>query len=229
MNGITKFVTVGLWFVLLQSLAVAQTLTADQVMAKMEQGSQTFPFLQADIQRTKFTYLTKNESDPQSGKFWISAPGNAPRRIKIDFDKPLKELFLMDKGMVNHYYPGQKTGDTKAVKKDDQAEAECVLFGLCQPGPRIKQYYDMRVVGSETIDGVKTTRVALKPKDPTHPAGFALIELWLDSAKWYAIQTRVTESNGSYTTVKFSNIQTAKIPDSIFKLDIPRDAEITKR
>jgi outer membrane lipoprotein-sorting protein len=204
------------------------TMDTDQVLAKMEQASKNFPSLQADVQKTQYNNAISKFKDPQTGKVWISAPPNAARRIKIDFDKPLKELFLIDKGVLTHYYPGQKTGETKPVTRDDQAEGECVLMGLCQPGPRIKQNYDIRVVGPETVDGVKTMRLSLKPKDPTHASGFALIELWLDSTKWYTVQTRVTESNKNYANYRFSNFQTGKIADSIFNIDIPKDAEISK-
>jgi outer membrane lipoprotein-sorting protein len=235
-STLSKFAAVALSCLVLQSVIsakasqTAQTATMDsgQVMAKMEQAGRAFPFIQANIQKTLFTSITgRMKGDPQSGKIWISTPVNAARRIKVDFDKPVRELILVDKGLFTHYYPGQKTGERKPVQKDDQAEGECVFFGLCQPGPRIKQFYDIRVVGPETIDGIKTMKLALKPKDPNHMSGFALIELWLDSTKWYAIQTRVTESNKNYANYRFSNFQTEKISDSVFKIDIAKGAEIS--
>lgn len=228
MKTVTGLLAFSLCLILFQSLS-AQTQTTDQVLSKMEEASRTFPFLQANVQKTKYTAaMGQITGEPQSGSIWISTPANAARRIKIDFDKPLKEFFLVDKGAMTHYYPGQKTGETKPVTRDDQAEGECVLFGLCQPGPRIKQNYDIRVVGPETLDGIKTTRLELKPKNPARTNGFALIELWLDSTKWYTIQTRLTETNKNYANYRFSKFQTNKIADSVFKIDIARDAEINK-
>lgn len=203
-------------------------MDSEQALAKMEQAGRNFPFIQASVLKTMYnSAVGRIKPDPQSGKIWIATPANAARRIKVDFDKPVRELTLVDKGVFLHYYPGQKTGDRKAIQKDDQAEGECVFFGLCQPGPRIRQFYDIRVVGPETIDGIKTLRLALKPKDPGHMSGFALIELWLDATKWYAIQTRTTESNKNYANYRFSNFQTEKIADSVFKIDIAKDAEIS--
>jgi outer membrane lipoprotein-sorting protein len=217
-----------LTFVIGPSLLIAQTMTVDQVLKKMEQVSAATPNLQASIQRTKFTAVTGTSLDPQIGKIWVSQSGSSPRQIKVDFTKPVREITLISNGLALHYYPGEKTGDSKPLNKDDQAEGECVIFGLCQPGPRIKQYYDMSIVGQETVDGIKATRLKLKPKDPTHPSGITSIELWLDAATWYTVQTRITESNKNTTTSKFSNFQTAKIPNSEFKLDLPRDAQIDK-
>jgi len=216
-----------LFLILFQPLS-AQTLTPEQVLGKMEQANRTSPFLQASVQKTKYTSVLAKTGDPQPGKIWISSPANAARRIKIDFEKPLRELFLVDKGAITHYYPGEKTGDTKPLTRDDQAEGECILFGLCQPGPRIKENYNIRVAGAEALDGVQTTRLELKPKDPSRTAGFAMIELWLDSTKWHAIQTRVTETNKNYVNYKFSKFQTGKIADSVFDLNLPRDAAISK-
>jgi outer membrane lipoprotein-sorting protein len=234
-SAFSKFTAVILSCLILQSVASPQpsaaqsaTMDSEQVLAKMEQAGRNFPFIQAGIVKTSYnSAIGRIKDDPQSGKIWIATPSNASRRIKVEFEKPVRELFLVDKGAFLHYYPGQKTGDRKAVKKDDQAEGECIFFGLCQPGPRIKEFYDVRVVGPETLDGVKTMRLSLKPKDSNHVSGFALIELWLDSAKWYAVQTRVTESNKNYANYRFSNFQTEKIADSVFKIDIAKDAEIS--
>jgi len=216
---------------LFESLAFAQTpaLDTDQVLAKMEQASRSMPYLQANIQRTKYTKITNKTGDPQSGRIWIATPANAPRRIKVDFDKPLRELFLIDKGGMTHYYPAQKTGDAKAVKPEEQVEGECVFFGLCQLGPRIKEFYDIRLIGPDTtVDGVKATRLSLKPKDPTRLSGFALIELWLDSTKWYSVQTRVTETNGNYVNATFKNFQTVQFSPSVFNIDL-KGADINRR
>ncbi|HLQ77785.1 MAG TPA: hypothetical protein VK210_10545, partial [Terriglobia bacterium] len=94
--------------------------------------------------------------------------------------------------------------------------------------PRIKQYYDISLVGQqETVDGSKTTHLRLKPKDPKHPAGITSIELWLDNTTWYTVQTRVTETNKNTITAKFSSFQTTKIASSEFNVDT-KGTEITK-
>ena len=119
MSALLKSAAVILSCVILQlaiSAQTAQTTTMDseQVLAKMEQAGRAFPFIQAGIQKTKYSaVLGRNQGDVQSGKIWISTPANTARRIKVDFDKPLRELFLIDKGLFLHYYPGPENREIR--------------------------------------------------------------------------------------------------------------------
>jgi len=231
LKTITSLVALGLWLVLLQPLLAlsAQTLTVDQVLKNMEDANAKYPSLQGKIFKTKHDGVFAGEDDISSGKFWILHTGNSPRQIKIDLDKPAKEFFLIEKGSFKHYRPAARDAEIKNnLTKDTQAEFECVFLGLCQSSAVIKQYYNVSLVGQETITGIKTTLLELKPKDKNHPKGIGSIRLWLDSAKWIPVQTRVIESNGTYINALYSNISTAKFSTSVFKLDIPvKETNIT--
>ena len=125
-------------------------------------------------QRRSTTPLFNDLDDPSIGKIWILRTGNAPRRIKIDFDKPQKEYFLIEKNSFLHYYPVTKQGDTKSLSEEGQAEGECVFLGLCQSTAVIQQHYDPKVVGQETIGSVKTTVLELKSKDVKRSRGISV-------------------------------------------------------
>ena len=229
MKAITSLMCMSLLLILLQNLS-AQTLTKDQVLKNMEDANLKYPSLQGAIQKTKHTVGFTDDDDVSSGRFWILRTGTAPRQIKIDIDKPAKELFLIEKGSFKHYRPVAKDAEIKeGMSKDTQAELECVFLGLCQSSAIITQYYDVNLLGQETVNGTKTTLLELKPKDKKHPSGIASIRLWLDSSKWIPIQTRVFETTGTYLNAVYSSISTEKFASSVFKLDIPvKDTNITK-
>jgi outer membrane lipoprotein-sorting protein len=218
-----------LLLILFQNLS-AQTLTKDQILKNMEDANLKYPSLQGTIQKTKHTVGFSDDDDISSGKFWILRSGNTPRQIKIDIDKPAKEFFLIEKGSFKHYRPLAKDAEVKeGMTKDTQAELECVFLGLCQSTAVITQYYDVNVLGQELVNGTKTTLLELKPKDKKHPSGIGSIRLWMDSAKWIPVQTRVFETTGTYLNALYSNISTEKFGTSVFKLDIPsKDTNITK-
>jgi outer membrane lipoprotein-sorting protein len=224
-----KKLTVLLWLslsiVLLRPLS-AQTLTAEQVLKNMEAGNAKNPMLQADIQKRTYTKFANDLSDPEVGKIWILRSGNAPRRIKVDFDKP-KELTLIEKNSFLHYYPNKKEGETKSLSIEGQAEGECIFLGLCQSASVIEQHYDPKVIGEETIGTVKTTELELKSKDIKRSRGISSIRLWLDPSKWIPLQTRIFQENGNYTEFRYSNFSTAKFSDSVFEIKVPKDASIT--
>jgi outer membrane lipoprotein-sorting protein len=225
MKPLPIMVFVSLLLLPLQPLS-AQTPTTDEVLKNMEQGSAKYPILQADIQRRVFTAAFNDLGDPFTGKIWIQGNGNSPRRIKIEFDKPSKEYFLIEKNSFLHYYPDTKQGEKRSLSTEGQAEGECVFLGLCQNSAVIRQHYDPKVVGQETMGNVKTTVLELKSKDIRRSRGISVIRLWLDSSKWIPVQTRIIQENGNYTEAKYSNISTAKFSDSVFEIKLPRDASI---
>jgi len=215
----------GLLIVLLQPLS-AQTPTSDQVLKNMEQGNAKYPSLQADVQKRTYTSFAKDLSDPSVGKIWIFRNGNAPRRIKVDFNKP-KESYLIEKNSFLHFKPVTKEGERKSFSTEGQAEGECIFLGLCQSASVIQQHWDPKVIGEETIGTIKTTMLELKSKDVKRSRGISSIRLWLDPSKWIPVQTRIFQENGNYTEFRYSNFLTAKFSDSVFDIKLPKDADIT--
>jgi outer membrane lipoprotein-sorting protein len=223
MRTILRLAPAFLTFILLSTTVLPQTPNADFVLGKMEQANKDYPFFQATIQSQIYTAAIAKMDDPETGKIWISHTGNAPRQIKIQFDKPQKEIILVDNGAVTQYLPSAKAATILTFDKGRQAEGECVALGLCQSRALIKQYYNAVVSAEESVDGVKATRLELKPKDVKRLGQFSSITLWLDSVKWLPVQTRVFEANGNYKNYKYSEIDSKSFSNSVFKLDLPKD------
>ena len=128
--------------------------------------------------------------------------------------------------MFVDYYPKTKSGKKVTFDKDRQPEAECVFLGLCSSTALIKQFYSVTVVGQETVNNVKTVLLELRPKDKKREDLFALIKLWLDADKWYPVQTQIIEMNKNYNIFKYSGFKTGSFSSSVFKLDLPKDAQM---
>lgn len=209
-----------------QLLLTAQAVTPDTVLAKMEQSNKDFPFIQAKIRMVVYKDLIGVFDEAQVGKIWISHTGNGPRQIKVEFDKPLKELWLVDKSVYTKYFPNTKSGLTFKFEKEYQPEAECILLGLCQSSSFIRQNYSVVLGTPEIIDGVKTTVLELTPKDAKRAANFKKFKLWLDLSKGYPIQTCVYLPNKNYKQVNFTEINTKSFSGSVFKIDVDKKADM---
>jgi len=225
-KAITTLLALGIGFILCQPLT-AQAPALEQVLKNMEQGSQKFPSIQADIQRRPYNKKFDDLGDPTTGKIWVLRTSDGTRRIKIDFDKPQKEYLLIERNAFTHYTPKNNEGQTKSFSNEGQAEGECVFLGLCQSSAVIQKNYDAKVVGQETIGTVKTTVLELKSRDTKRMMGISVVKLWLDPSNWIPVQTRIYQENGNYTEAKYTNIKAAKFSDSVFALKLPKDANIT--
>jgi outer membrane lipoprotein-sorting protein len=79
--------------------------------------------------------------------------------------------------------------------------------------------FDVKYLGTETIDGVSTSKLELTPKSERVHNIFSKILLWIDPARGISVQQQFFEPSGDYRLAKYSNIQVnQKIPDSVFKL-----------
>jgi outer membrane lipoprotein-sorting protein len=207
--------------------ADAQTFTLEQVLAKMDAAGRTFQTMEAAIERTHVTVLV-NDQVTDSGKIYFARKGTAPR-IKIEFTKPTESFMLIDDGKYQAYLPKLKQIQEKFLG-ENQDKAEFMLIGFGQSNANLQKTYDVTLLPEETINGVKTSVLELKPKSAQVAAMFTTIRLWMDQQRWIPIQTRVTEASKNYQVIKFSDIKlNGRIPDTRFSLgNLPKDVQTIK-
>jgi outer membrane lipoprotein-sorting protein len=206
--------------------AYAQTYTLDQVLAKMEENGKKFQSMQASLERTKVTVIV-NDKATDSGTVYFKRRGKDPR-IMVDITKPEQQRMLVDQGKALLYFPKLKQVQEYFLGQN-QDKAEFLLIGFGQSNQDIRKVYDTALVGEETINGVKTSILELKPKSAKVSALFNKIRLWMDQTKWIPIQSQLTEGSGDYMIVKFTNIKmNVKIPESAFDLKMPKDVKTIK-
>src|SRR5438093_9810003 len=192
-------------FLLLASFTYAQgTYTLEQVLAKMEENGKNFRSMQASLERTKVTVIV-NDKATDYGTVYFARRGKDPR-IMVDITKPEQQRMLIDQGKALLFFPKLKQVQEYFLGQD-QDKAEFLLIGFGQSNQDIRKVYDTALVGEETINGVKTSILELKPKSAKASALFSKIRLWMDQTKWIPIQTQMTEASGDYMIVKFTNIK----------------------
>jgi outer membrane lipoprotein-sorting protein len=213
----------GFW---LPNLALAQTYTLDQILAKMEENGKNFRSMQASMERTKVTVIV-NDKATDIGTVYFARRGKDPR-IMVDITKPEQQRMLIDQGKALLYFPKLKQVQEYFLGQN-QDKAEFLLIGFGQSNQDIRKVYDTALVGEETINGQKTSILELKPKSVKASALFSKIRLWMDQTKWIPIQSQMTEASGDYMIVKFTNIKmNVKIPESAFDLKMPKDVKTIK-
>jgi len=198
--------------------------TLDQVFAHMDEVSKTFHSTEANIEQTRVTVIV-DDREVKSGKFYYTKQGKEPR-LKLELTKPQQEYVLVDKGKVQIYTPRIKQVQ-EASTAGHQATVEMFLaLGFGQTSQDLKKNFDVTLGADETLDGQKRTVLNLKPKGS---GTFQSVQIWLDQKTWNAAQIKTVEKSGDYLIVKYSNVKTnAGIPDSRFKLDLPKDVKIIK-
>ena len=88
-------------------------------------------------------------------------------------------------------------------------------------GHDLLKSYDVRLLGSEALNGVNAEKLELIPKSERLRNNFiARILLWIDPARGISVQQQFFQPQGDYRLTKYSEVQVngKKIPDEVFKL-----------
>jgi len=204
-------------------------LTLDQIYANLDKVNKSFKTVEANIERTMVTIIVPDDKEIKSGKFYYARVGKEPR-VLVETTKPSLETILIDKGLLQIYNPGLKQVQQASVAQHKDMVEQIMATGFGQSSAEMKNAYEVTLAGEEVIDGQKTTVLDLKPRKPS--SVIKSMRLWLESSgqqRWIAVQNKFTQPSGDYDIFKFTNIKlNGGIPDSRFKLDLPKGVTIIK-
>jgi len=208
-----------------RAFARQSTFTLDQAFAKIDEASKAFKSTEANVQR-EYTTVIVNETEVKTGKFYYTRRGTEPR-VKLELVKPDVQYALIDRGKVQFYSPGIKQVQEASISGNRDTVEMYMALGFGQSSADLKANFDVTLGPDEMVAGQKTTVLNLKPKNSSSP--FQLIQLWLDQKAWHSTQIKIVEKSKDYLVIKFTNVKmNAGIPDSRFKLDLPKDVKIIK-
>ena len=139
--------------------------------------------------------------------------------MAIDFVEPDKKYVVYSGGkvqvyqpkidQVNEYNPGKNRGDVESY----------LVLGFGGSGHDLLKSYDVKFLGSETVNGVAAEKLELIPMSAHLRNNIAQILLWIDPARGISVQQQFFEPSGDYRLAKYSDIQiNQKLPDSVFRL-----------
>ncbi len=157
----------------------------DEVLTKMDKAGQNFKSVQADFEWDQYTAVVK-ATDVQKGQLYLQRHGNDVEAGVIITD-PASEGFPFSKqvvfkgGKVSMFEPkiDQITERAVGAKK---ADVESFLrLGFGERGHDLLKSYQVKLLGWETIDGVKTAKLELEGNASSNIRSmFSRIIWWID-------------------------------------------------
>lgn len=189
----------------------------------MDEANQRLTDLTANIKMTKVTIVVDDKSD-ETGKLYYQR-GKKGSRTRLEYLAPEVKTLILEKGKVELYEPNFNRMTEYPLGKN-RAEAEFFSIGFGPTG-NLTRSYDAKVTREETVGGLKTFLLELKPK--TSGTMFKEISIWVDQVRWIPVQMRLTEASGDYLTIRFENIVlNPNLPDKTFHLNLPSGVQKVK-
>lgn len=198
----------------------AQAQTADDldsVLARMNANAAAFKSAQADVEFETYQKVI-DEKDLQKGRIYFRRT-NKGVEAALDITSPAPKQVVFKDGKVSIYDKKIDQVTERDVSKN-RAQVEAFLsLGFGAHGDDLKKSYDVTLAGWETIQGVKTAKLALVPKDERTRNTYNKIVLWLDPDRDILLQQQFFEPSGDYRVTRYSNMKlNSKISDDAFRL-----------
>ena len=202
--------------------AVAQNLTTSQIIAKLDEKAKVFKSLEANVSMDQV--FSGVQRRPETGKIYIKVGKTAPMVLfDITAPKNAAKTALVKDDKATLYFREQRNYQEGRVTPGSNA-FQLLLTGFGVTADTMKKYYTPEAKGRETLNGV-TTEVLNLTFLPGQGGDFNKVTLWLDPKTWTPVQIRLTQKDTDTFNYKYSNVRlNGNISDSVFKLDIPKDA-----
>jgi outer membrane lipoprotein-sorting protein len=188
----------------------------EKVLAQMDKTAANFHALQANFVWEQYTKVV-NDKDFQKGTIYYRRQGKEIQMM-ADLTDPKKAVLFRD-GKIQVAQPNVGVTPYDAGKNRETIESFLVL-GFGGSGHDLLKQFDVKYLGQETIDGVKTAKLELVPKSDRVRKFFDKIWLWIDPERGISLQQQFFEpGSGNYRLATYTNIQfKQKIDDNVFKL-----------
>jgi outer membrane lipoprotein-sorting protein len=199
----------------------------EAVLARLDQASASFKGLTADIRKVSHTEVV-NVDDADSGTIMVKRVKAHDTRIRIDFTTPRQQSVTIGGGKAQVYNPKSNEAQELELGKNRGLVDQFMLLGFGSNSGELENAYLVTLGGAESINGEKTTRIMLVPKDPEILARVKKCELWI-SDKGLTVQQKFHTGGGDFVLSTYSGMKlNPSIADKDLKLELPKGVKIGK-
>lgn len=200
--------------------AQAQAAAPDDlnsVLAKMNTNAVTFKSAQADVVFETYQKVV-DEKDSQTGRIYFRRSGNSVE-VAFNLTSPTAKQVVFKDNKILMYEPRIDQLTERDVSNNKSQVEAFLSLGFGAHGDDLKKSYDVTLAGWEAIEGVKTAKLELVPKDEKTRNTYNKIILWIDPNRDVQLQQQFFEPSGDYRLTRYSNLKlNSKIPDDVFRL-----------
>jgi outer membrane lipoprotein-sorting protein len=199
----------------------------NNVLKKMDTAAAGFRTTQAEFEWDTYEKVIDEVDDIQTGTIYYRRVG---KEIEMMADvkqagsdlkklKPEPKFVLFSKGKVRMYQPKPDQITELDLGKRGSDFESYVVLGFGGSGQDLVKAFDVSYVGPETVNGVSTAKLQLKPKSEKVLKVYKQIFLWIDLDKGISVQQQFFQPQGDYRLAKYSSIRiNEKVSDEVFKL-----------
>lgn len=186
--------------------AFAVAATTESIFARMDSAAQTFRGMTAKIRWISYTAIIK-ESAEESGTIVLRSQKTKSVAAKISFEKPNQKVIAFRDKKAQNYLPKINTVQEFDLGKYDNLLTQGLLIGFATPTKDIQKNYSVKMLGEETVENQKCSKLELLPTQQAIKQHIARIELWVSNDTGLPAQEKLYQPSGDYTQIIYSDMK----------------------
>jgi outer membrane lipoprotein-sorting protein len=209
------------------SVASAQTCDLPKTLAQMDTAAAQFKSAEADFSWDQYTAVVQ-EHDIKSGTIYFVRHGATTMAANIT--KPAAQQVTFDGGNVVIYTPGTNEEIIYSVAKNKEQAESFLTLGFGGSSADLKRNWDVDCVGTETIAGTPTVKLALVARQASVRNMFSKVTIWVDPMRDISLKQVLEQPSGDQRINTFTNIKyNAPVNASVFKIKTAPNPSITRK
>lgn len=180
----------------------------DRVLRRLDEAAKSFHSTSADFEFDSVTTDPIYEKDVQTGTVYYERTGKDFRmaaHIREFNQKKIEKVYMFSGGVFKLFEGGadnQVTTYTQASKYESY-----LMLGFGASGKDLEEKWEIKYLGPETLDGVKTEKLELVAKDPAVRKNIPKVTVWMDAERGISLKQVFDEGPGQYRVSVYFNIK----------------------
>jgi outer membrane lipoprotein-sorting protein len=210
--------------------APADEKEKDKVLRQLDEAARNFHSTTAEFEFDSVETDPVPDKDIQKGTVYYERKGTAFQmgvHIREANGKPMAKVYTVSGGVFKLYEPliDQVTTSNKVSKYESYLQ-----MGFGASGKELEQKWEIKYLGPETLDGVKTERLELTPKDPEVRKNLTKAEIWVDPDRGVSLKQVLYFGSSEYKVCVYFDIKVNQpLPASAFTFKTTSKTHVVNR
>ena len=199
-------------------------------LAKLDASAARFRTTTADFEFDTIQTQPVPDKDVQKGVVYYRREGSRFQMgvhiDTVDGQKIVKTIVCCQGGVKLYE---KQLNQVTILHKLGQYES-WLMLGFGASGKQLAEMWNITDDGPETVNGVKTEKLEMIPKDPTVRRNLPRVTLWMDLDRGVSIKQIFDEGPGQYRVATYSNFEMNKsLPSDAFTIKTNKQTTYVNR
>jgi len=190
----------------------------ESVLSQMDAASKGFHTAEANVTQEDYQKVVEDLTI-EEGRIYFRRTSKG-LQMAMDFtDSPESKYVLLNDNRIRLYQPKIDQITEHSLEKNSSETESMFALGFGGQGHDLLKSFDVKLAGSEMIDGVKTSKLELTPKTEGLKKYFSRIELWIELPRDISLRQQFWQPSSDYHLACYSNIKiNQNLPNDVFTL-----------